>query len=293
MSADVTEGADPEQLVQIAGDLERSGDRVNEQRARGRSQLGVLEEAWSGPDLEDFTREWPGVEQSLENARQTLTGLGRELRRQAEDQVRTSAGGGGPTGSGTTADAEDGQAYTGQSRDADDYGDCPADVRDAWAEYSDEERQAILEQKIREDAEEMGIPAPDIVWDEDMDANSNGSWNQETGTVTLNPDKLHDPMIMHTVAHEMRHALQHEAVEQMDDRSWWDWLWGDHPEYPGGATPEEVEEWDENFDDYKPSDEDYDEYFEQPVEEDAREAGSEWVEDMTPEELDRLLEESG
>lgn len=293
MSADVTEGADPEQLVEIAGDLERSGDRVNEQRARGRSQLGVLEEAWSGPDLEDFTREWPGVEQSLEHARQTLTGLGRELRRQAEEQVRTSAGGGGPTGSGTTADADDGQAYEGQSRDADDYGDCPEEVRDAWREYTDEERRAILEQKIREDAEALGIPVPDIVWDEDMDANSNGSWNQSSGTVTLNPDNVDDPMFMHTVAHEMRHALQHEAVEQMDDRGWWDWFWGNHPDYPGGATPEEVEEWEENFEDYKSPDDDFDEYFDQPVEEDARETGSDWVEDMTPEELDRLLEESG
>lgn len=49
------------------------------------------------------------------------------------------------------------------------------------------------------------------------------------------------------------------------------------------------EEWDE---DPEAAQEKYDKYFEQPVEVDAREEGAEFVEGMTPEELDRLLEES-
>ena len=50
-----------------------------------------------------------------------------------------------------------------------------------------------------------------------------------------------------------------------------------------------MSEWEENQENYIPGGEDG--YFEQPVEVDAREEGSEFVEGMTPEELDRLLEE--
>ena len=90
------------------------------------------------------------------------------------------------------------------------------------------------------------------------------------------------------------------AIDDADTFWWWE-----DPEYHHGMTPEEVQEWEDNFDDYEsaPSEEDweedpeaaqeqYDRYFEQPVEVDAREEGAEFVEGMTPEELERLLEAS-
>ncbi|HIZ99845.1 MAG TPA: WXG100 family type VII secretion target [Candidatus Janibacter merdipullorum] len=297
MSAPVSEGADAQRLVEIAGNVEVLADEVEEQRARGRSQVGVLQEAWSGPDLERFTQEWPHAEHSMENARRSLADMGQGLRREAQEQVRASAGTGGITGPGTTFDGDyggqaDGDPSTwGQERDPEDYGKVPEDVKEAWAEYTPEERQAILEQKIREDAEALGIPEPTIIWDDSMSSSSYGGWND--GVVTLNPDKLDQPIFMHTVAHEMRHALQGEAVRQYEDRSLWDKFWGNHPDYPDGTSPEQVKEWKENSGPgYIGSEEDFDAYFDQPVERDARNTGSEWVEGMTPEELDRLLEDS-
>ena len=76
MSAPVSEGADAQRLVEIAGNVEVLADEVEEQRARGRSQVGVLQEAWSGPDLERFTQEWPHAEQSMENARRRSSAPG-------------------------------------------------------------------------------------------------------------------------------------------------------------------------------------------------------------------------
>ena len=104
MSAPVSEGADAQRLVEIAGNVEVLADEVEEQRARGRSQVGVLQEAWSGPDLERFTQEWPHAEQSMENARRSLADMGQGLRREAPELVRASAGTGGITGPGTTFD---------------------------------------------------------------------------------------------------------------------------------------------------------------------------------------------
>lgn len=142
---------------------------------------------------------------------------------------------------------------------------------------------------------------PDITWDEDM--SGNGAWLEDwwfANEVYINPNILDDPMILHTVYHEMRHAAQHQAIDDADTFWWWE-----DPEYHHGMTPEEVQEWEDNFDDYEsaPSEEDwqedpeaaeeqYDRYVEQPVEVDAREEGAEFVEGMTPEELERLLEAS-
>jgi hypothetical protein len=91
----------------------------------------------------------------------------------------------------------------------------------------------------------------------------------------------------------MRHARQFEAIEDQDD---WHFPWQDDPfdmHEEDGISEEQAEEWDENFDDYKStsSGDTYEEYFEQPVEADARQIGKEELEAMTEDELERLLEE--
>ena len=85
----------------------------------------------------------------------------------------------------------------------------------------------------------------------------------------------------------MRHAQQHKAV---DDLPWW---WWEDYHGPPGVSQEEVEEWEANFDDYKTSQDDgFDAYHDQPVEEDAREAGSAYLDDLDKDELDRIREEA-
>ena len=174
----------------------------------------------------------------------------------------------------------------------DDYGVASPEVAEEWATMTDAERRAVIEEMIEEQAAEAGIPTPTITWEpETWDL-----WGQARGggsEIALNEGILDDPFILNTVAHEMRHARQFEAI---DDQDAWHWPWQDDPfdmHEEDGITEEQAEEWDENFDDYKSTGDGdtYEEYFEQPVEVDARRIGKEELEAMTEEELERLLEE--
>ncbi|MFE6646931.1 hypothetical protein ACFVJS_10240 [Nocardioides sp. NPDC057772] len=164
------------------------------------------------------------------------------------------------------------------------------EVAERWAQLTDAERKAIIDQKIEELAEEYGVDVEDIIWDDTI--SGNGSWSESEKAVRLNPDKLDDPDLLHTVAHEMRHARQYEAIEDNNDFQFW---WEDDPfdmHEEDGITEEQAEEWEENFDDYKSPDQDFDAYYNQPVEKDARNTGREYLDNLTAEELDRLLKES-
>ncbi|HEY9252558.1 MAG TPA: hypothetical protein VIP06_07820, partial [Nocardioides sp.] len=59
-------------------------------------------------------------------------------------------------------------------------------------------------------------------------------------------------------------------------------------------SEEQAEEWEENFDEYKSTDngDSFDEYYNQPVETDARNSGRDYLNNLTEEEFNRLLEES-
>ena len=100
---------------------------------------------------------------------------------------------------------------------------------------------------------------------------------------------------MNTAAHEARHAGQHEIIRDTD-RSIWDYVVGNEKEREleeHRVTREEVDYWKENFDDYKRPENDFDAYFNQPVEKDAREAGRDFVNSMTPEEFAEYKRKAG
>lgn len=296
----LTHGADAVRLRESGQALLGIAERLRGIGASGQAMSRTLDGCWIGPDLERFTgQHWPAAEKAIHASAEMVSAMGDAAVRNAAEQDTASEGGGGGASGGA---GDGGVSDAGQSRDPDEYGDLPEGVRDAWATYSEEEKKDIIEQIIRERAEHYGIDMPSIDWDEDM--SGNGRWNEGilwgSGTVTLNPGLLEDPMIMHTVYHEVRHAAQHEAIRDADTFWWWE-----DPEYNHGMTPEEVAEWKENFDDYQSApkkeewDEDraaaqekYDAYFNQPVEVDARAEGAEFVEALTPEELERLHEAS-
>ena len=169
-------------------------------------------------------------------------------------------------------------------------GTASPEVAERWAQLTDAERKAIIDQKIEELAKEYGVDVEDIIWDDTI--SGNGSWSEDEKAVRLNPDRLDDPDLLHTVAHEMRHARQYEAIEDNNDFQFW---WEDDPfdaHEEDGITEEQAEEWEENFDDYKSPDQDFDAYYNQPVEADARKSGREYLDNLTAAELDRLLKES-
>ncbi|SDK70482.1 Zn-dependent peptidase ImmA, M78 family [Nocardioides sp. YR527] len=185
---------------------------------------------------------------------------------------------------------------TGTDKDLDhtrdERGMASPETAERWAQLTDAERKAIIDQKIEELAEEYGVDVEDIVWD--AQGSTNGYWSEDDHTVHLNPGNVDNPDILHTVAHEMRHARQYEAIDDNNDFQFW---WEDDPfdmHEEDGITEKQAEEWEDNFDDYKSTDngDTYEEYYNQPVEADARKSGREYLDNLTPAELDRLLKES-
>ena len=94
----------------------------------------------------------------------------------------------------------------------------------------------------------------------------------------------------------MRHGRQYEAIRDLDDK--FHWPWDDDPfdeHRDDGISESQVDDWRENFDDYQSTSNPgvtYDDYFNQPVEADARDGGREFLDGLTADEIDRLLEES-
>lgn len=181
---------------------------------------------------------------------------------------------------------------SGHVKDVDEYGIADPDVAARWAQLTDEERRAVIEEMIEGLADDSGLEMPEIEW-QPPTWSSNGSWSDgEPGTLRLNEGLLDDPRLLHTVAHEVRHGRQHEAVRDEND---WQFPWEDDPfdeHRDDGITAAQANEWEENFDDYQSPEDDYEDYFNQPVESDARDAGRQYLDGLTEAEIDRLLEES-
>jgi hypothetical protein len=184
---------------------------------------------------------------------------------------------------------------TGHVDEVDEYGIEDPAVAERWAELSDAERRAVIELMIRELAEESGLDMPEIDW-RDESWGSNGSWGEgPPPTVSLNEGLLDDPRLLHTVAHEVRHGRQHEAVRDVEDRVHWPWDDPFEGHRDDGISEEQAETWGDNFDDYQSTEDpdvSYDDYRSQPVEQDARDEGRAFLDGLTAEEIDRLLEET-
>ena len=137
-----------------------------------------------------------------------------------------------------------------------------------WDRLSVEERKELLQEYMNEVIRIYGLQDVDtqIIWDENATYEKNritwGYYSPDNKNVTLNARALTDRYsswdsydLLETVAHELRHAYQHEAVE--------------HPTRFMVST-ETLDTWSYNFDHYINGDTDFDAYRAQPIEVDAR-----------------------
>ncbi len=83
--------------------------------------------------------------------------------------------------------------------------------------------------------------------------------------------------IQNTLMHETRHVMQYYFVEHSDQR-------------PANITEEQIKSWRDNFDNYRRPEDDFQAYRDQPVEQDARNFGDQYVTDYynSPEEFDQI-----
>ena len=181
-------------------------------------------------------------------------------------------------------------------------------VKEEWGRLSNEKRKKILQAIVDEEFAKDGMKAPKISFKREGKDGGYGAW-YEGGIfgigreLTINEDRLDDPQILHTAAHESRHAEQHQLVGELNDVSRnplndvASWL--EYQEYrrmlkQHNVTDEEVGEWNHNFMNYKTSEKYGKEaYKNQPVEVDAREAGREFVNSLTPEEFEKYKRKAG
>ncbi len=137
-----------------------------------------------------------------------------------------------------------------------------------WKKASVEEREQILKELFDDMQSIYGVSVENLIIEsiESETGTTYGAYNDYYSTIFINKDLLNDPSyydkIMETMSHEMRHAYQHAVVNNPDDYK---------------VDDKTVQEWRENFDDYKDPDEDgYDKYRNQPVEVDDRKF-ADWV----------------
>ncbi|MGO1167727.1 MAG: polymorphic toxin type 24 domain-containing protein [Janibacter sp.] len=91
----VKEGMDPKAVRSAGEAIESLGHRLSEVHDSGGAMLKVLEGVWEGADLGTFQTGWAAAGPQVTQAAEALRGAGGELRRQADDQEKASAGEGG------------------------------------------------------------------------------------------------------------------------------------------------------------------------------------------------------
>lgn len=190
----------------------------------------------------------------------------------------------------------------GSFSEAGPHGVIDPEVERQWAQMSDDERRATLEEMAEALADGYAVDGFEIRIedledsdgdgdDDDPDTDSHGSWSDHDRVLRIDTNDLDDPDTINTMAHEVRHAAQHENVRDafpgLVDQALIEAGLKDDPFHPPpGVTRDEVEAWRDNFEDYQAPQDGFDDYFNQPVEQDARASGDAYVDDLTGADLE-------
>jgi len=174
-------------------------------------------------------------------------------------------------------------------------GEIQKDYEQRWDTITLEEKKTILQTVHNQIAEEFGMDPVEIQFPDIEDpagkdirgSHRHGSdglpiiggfidpFDRST-EIKIDMDNLTSDEytdLMRTVAHETRHQYQHHLV--------------DHPgERPPNISEDQVNDWDENFDDYTSSKDDFTKYRDQPVESDARDYADDYVDEFYEEEAE-------
>lgn len=307
-------GMDVEQAEQHAERLRRAREALDGSLHALETTIRSSEEFWRGPDAEAFRSRWGETAASpWRDVLDRLTDCAQTLISDVDEQVSASE----PDESGGTEDA----GSAGAADEADggsDRGTVDPEVAEDWMEMTDGERQRVAQEIVDAEFEKYGMDPVEITF---KDIQGNGHWREGFlfigDELAIDEDRLKDPDILHTLAHEVRHAAQHEFIERTEPDPFPSILGDDRQERfqqiedEHGVTREEIEVWERNFGlfGYKSPpkaledgaseeerveyEEKFQEYLDQPVEADARESGREFVEGVTEEELHEFQRAAG
>ncbi|PMC76908.1 MULTISPECIES: WXG100 family type VII secretion target [unclassified Brachybacterium] len=268
------------------------------------SSLTRSQEFWRGEDAERFRAAFATALQRLADTATQVSARSTELAQHLQEQEQASRGDsdGGVSAPGSGGDGEtagDGPVdKTNHPGEDPYYGEVDPEVAERWRELSDEEREAVAREIIEQELARYGLEDVDI--DFEAPPGYNGWWEVDADgnhSISIDGDALHNPRLLHTLAHEARHAAQWEATKDTEP-GMWDWLpfvdstkndyerlYNEH-----GFTREEIDAWREHWD--TPKDE-RGPYLDQPVELDARDRGAEFSDDLTMDDLEQYMEDAG
>ena len=271
-------GADVAELRALATQFEQVADRLEVTSITVSNAIQIS--AWIGPFAASFRIGWDTDHRvKLAHVSTMLRENALKLRANADGQEKASA-----VEAPVRPCTEDDNGL---------YGHLDPQVEAEWQRLTDTERRAILRELARRYAAQYGIDAVDVQFEDLEDepgSNSLGIWSDEKRLLIIDVTDLPNAKdAINTLAHEMRHAGQHEMARDANtnrsavDDGYQSDFWS-HTE----ATPEEARRWADNFDHYHDPDDNFRKYWEQPVEVDAREAGKAGVESMTIDQLHEL-----
>lgn len=269
-------GADVAQLRALARQFDDVADRLESTSVDVSNSIKIS--AWVGPFAVSFRLSWDSAHRvKLGRASGVLRENALKLRKNADDQERVSA-------------RE--VASHASSRKEEEYGVVDPQVAEYWRSLSTSERVAILRRMAQLYADRYGVRPPDVRFEDLDDGNGNslGYWSEQNQRLVLDTTDLADPTYaINTLAHEMRHAGQHEMFRDASpgaadvEQGYVSGVWS-HSE----VSADDARRWGENFDRYQTPDKDFKKYWSQPVEVDARAAGRNAVNNITVEQLREL-----
>ncbi len=197
------------------------------------------------------------------------------------------------------------------------FGVLESEIEEEWKKLTEEERKRVLQAMLDEEFAKDGMKAPKISFESSEELY--GEWRQNglghkelMVNQILVKDSVEARWAINTIAHEARHAEQHQLDEEVTPKAI-DYRMGPrereakekHREdllKQHNVTPEEVHAWHNDFnpppwdplvDLFKTKEEKEEDYWNQSIEVDARGAGRYFVNSMTPEEFENYKSRAG
>lgn len=142
-----------------------------------------------------------------------------------------------------------------------------------WKTQNNEQRLAYLQKELDKIAKKYGMPTVPVSFEQIEDKNDldyRGGYDDKKNAISLDIDNINadDPVsILTTLAHESRHAYQKYCIDYYEKNG----------SVPDGVDTNQVQQWHDNFDNYNDGTDDFEGYWNQIVERDARSSGEQYV----------------
>jgi hypothetical protein len=158
---------------------------------------------------------------------------------------------------------------------------------DIWKKWTTEEKLAFFQEQYNELAEKYGLPKIDLIAEDLKDtvlSDAKGQFRGDKLVIDIDNINSKDGYdTFQTLVHETRHQIQWAAIAEYREH-------GDQAQFPEGITLEQVKEWDANEKNYITPENDYPGYRKQPVEQDARRFGEEYVNEYVRQNHTEMIE---